>query len=169
MDLARADSGSESLKAERIDFSEAMREAANRGRTLASVKNIDWSEYLPAEAIPILGDREALLRVALIIIDNAIKYTPENGQVQFTVWKDSTQTGIDVQDSGIGIEEHDLPHIFDRFYRADRARSRDHGGAGLGLSIAHWIVSAHGGEITAERLPQGGSKFRFRLPLSPVV
>jgi heavy metal sensor kinase len=169
MELARSDGGSESLRSERIDFAEAMSEAASRGRTLAQAKNIDWCDDIPTEAIPVVGDREALLRVALIVIDNAIKYTPEGAQVKLTVWKDSAQTGVDVQDTGIGIEEHDLPHIFDRFYRADRARSRDGGGAGLGLSIAHWIVGAHRGEINAERQPQGGSKFRFWIPSSPVV
>ncbi len=166
MALARSDKGASGLRTELIDFSEAMRDAAKRGRTMSQSKNIDWSDNIPAEAIPVLGDQEALLRVALIIIDNAVKYTQEGGQVHFTVWKNSTETGVDVQDSGIGVEEPDLPHIFDRFYRADRARSRDNGGAGLGLSIAHSIVSAHHGEIKVETRPQGGAKFQFRLPLS---
>jgi signal transduction histidine kinase len=100
----------------------------------------------------------------LILIDNAVKYTPENGSISLALETYDNQVAIRVEDTGIGIPAADLPHIFERFYRADKARSREVGGTGLGLSIGRWIASAHGGEIKVES-STAGSAFIFRLPL----
>lgn len=102
----------------------------------------------------------------MTLIDNAVKYTPEHGSVTVVMKNAGREACVEVQDSGIGIGEADLPHIFERFYRADSARSRDSGGVGLGLAIADWIAKAHGGEITATSQLAHGSSFRLRLPCS---
>jgi len=121
------------------------------------------------EPVRVHGDEESLRRVMLILLDNAIKYTPirdEEGasQVIVSLERMKTQAVLRVRDTGIGIEPADLPHIFERFYRADRARSRQ--GTGLGLSIAHTVVEQLGGHITAESTPGKGSTFSVWLPLS---
>jgi len=105
-----------------------------------------------------------LRRLLLILIDNAVKYTPAAGSVSLAIARNGTHAEIQVRGTGIGICETDLPHIFDRFYRADKARSRELGGAGLGLSIGRWIANAHGGEITVES-SAAGSVFVVKLPV----
>jgi signal transduction histidine kinase len=119
--------------------------------------------------VRVLGDEESLRRVLLILLDNAIKYTPirnEEGASHITVSLERLkgQAVLRVSDTGIGIEPADLPHIFERFYRADRARSRQ--GTGLGLSIAQTLVNQLGGRITAESTPGKGSTFSVWLPLA---
>jgi signal transduction histidine kinase len=104
-------------------------------------------------------------RALLILIDNAVKYTPRGGSIEVEL---STRHGfavVSVTDTGIGIAKDDILHIFDRFWRVDKARSREDGGAGLGLSIAKWIVERHGGSIEVETEPGKGSMFSIRLPL----
>src|SRR5207237_8881062 len=112
------------------------------------------------EPVRVRGDEESLRRVALILLDNAIKYTPRRdeegaGRVIVSVERADGQAVLRVRDTGIGIDPDDLPHIFERFYRADHARSRQ--GTGLGLSIAQTLVERLGGHITAESTPGKGS------------
>jgi signal transduction histidine kinase len=102
----------------------------------------------------------------LILLDNAVKYTPAGGRIDVTVREHGESAVGEVCDSGIGIASDDLPHVFDRFYRADRARSREHGGAGLGLAIARWIAESHGGAISVASEVERGSRFEVRLPLT---
>jgi len=121
------------------------------------------------EPMRVRGDEESLRRVILILLDNAIKYTPirdEESVSRVTVSLERTkgQAVLRVRDTGIGIEPADLPHIFERFYRADRARSRQ--GTGLGLSIAQTLVEELGGHITAESTPGNGSTFSAWLPFA---
>jgi signal transduction histidine kinase len=111
------------------------------------------------------GDSHALNRLFLILIDNAVKYTPSRGSINVSLDKTDSLAVAEFRDTGIGIAAEDQPHIFDRFYRADKARSREFGGVGLGLSIARWVAEAHGGSIAVESSPGGGSVFRVRLPL----
>src|ERR1019366_2739154 len=113
---------------------------------LAEAKQLTWKEVIPEAPNWVHGDPQSLRRLLLILIDNAVKYTPRGGTVSLTIGSTGVHAEIVVQDNGIGIPEADLPHIFERFYRADKARSRDSGGTGLGLSIGHWIAQAHGGE-----------------------
>jgi len=101
----------------------------------------------------------------LTLIDNAVKYTPGSGSVKVTLETDTAFAIVAASDTGIGIAKQDLAHIFDRFWRADKARSREQGGAGLGLSIAKWIVDMHGGSIDVESELGKGSIFRLRVPL----
>ena len=112
----------------------------------------------------VLGDRERLRQVVLNLADNAIKYTPNGGVVTLGLENSDGWVKVTVSDTGIGISEADLPHVFDRFYRADKARSRELGGSGLGLSIVQWIAAEHHGRVTVASVPQQGSTFTLWLP-----
>ena len=121
------------------------------------------------EPVRVRGDEENLRRIILILLDNAIKYTPVDadagtGSVVVSLARVDRQAALRVRDSGMGIDPLDLPHIFERFYRADRARSRQ--GTGLGLAIAQTLAEQFGGRITAESVPGQGSTFTLWLPLA---
>jgi heavy metal sensor kinase len=165
MTLARADTGSETLAVQRIDISELAGEVCTQAQTLANAKQLQWKAVVPETPIWVHGDAHALRRLLLILIDNAVKYTTPTGSVSFALQSKGDSVEIRVQDTGIGISEADLPHIFERFYRADKARSRELGGTGLGLSIARWIVNAHSGDIKVESAAPGETTFLVRLPL----
>lgn len=167
--LARADAGEGGLQYELTDVSISVREAMEQGRSLAAEKRIELTANLNSEPIVVRGDSEALRRLFFILIDNAIKYTPEGGRVQVGLQALDAQAAIRVTDSGIGISESDQPHIFDRFWRADKVRSRGVGGAGLGLSIARWIVEQHHGSIDVQSHPSQGSTFSVNIPLANVA
>jgi len=114
----------------------------------------------------IQGDASSLRRLFLILIDNAVKYTPANGQVEISLQRNNGYAVAEVRDTGIGIAEADLPNVFERFYRADKARSRESGGVGLGLSIGRWITEVHAGTIEVHSAPGRGSTFQIRLPIT---
>ncbi len=114
----------------------------------------------------VYGDADQLKQVLVALIDNALKYTPYEGLVTLSLTTANDDAVIKVSDTGIGILPEDLPHIFDRFYRADRARSRDHGGTGLGLTIVQNIVQEHEGNIEVESTPGRGSTFTLKLPVA---
>jgi len=165
--LARADAGGAELQHELTDVSTSVREATDQARTLAAHKRIEMATELDGPVV-VHGDGEALRRLSFILVDNAIKYSPEGGRVQVGLRALDGKAVITVSDSGIGISESDLPHIFDRFWRADKVRSRATGGAGLGLSIARWIVDEHHGTIEVESKSGQGSTFSARMPLARV-
>jgi len=166
MFLARADSGAEPIPFAPVDLREIVREVCTQGSALAEAKQVTFRENLPDHSMWVQGDEDLLRRLFLILIDNAVKYTPADGTVEVSVVeKDGTATG-EIRDTGIGIASADLPNIFERFYRADKARSRETGGTGLGLSIGRWIAEAHAGTIEVESSPEHGSTFQVRLPLS---
>ena len=162
--LGRADAGTETLDFQKTDVSELARAVSAQAQTLAEAKELKWNAAVPESPVWVRGDPQALRRLLLILIDNAVKYTPENGSISLALETYDNQVAIRVEDTGIGIPAADLPHIFERFYRADKVRSREVGGTGLGLSIGRWIASAHGGEIKVES-STAGSAFIFRLPL----
>ena len=112
------------------------------------------------------GDADQLKQVLVALVDNALKYTPYEGSISLSLTTDEYHAILKVSDTGIGISHEDLPHIFDRFYRADRARSRDHGGSGLGLAIVHSIVAEYQGTIEVESTPGKGSIFTLNLQLA---
>jgi len=144
-----------------------MDEPLAAARKLAEARGLSFEARLPDGPCQVIGDSAALRRLAMILIDNAMKYTPAPASVEVTVENRGSSAVLEVQDSGIGISSEDLPHIFERFYRADKVRGRD-GGAGLGLAIAKWIVEQHRGEIRVESMPGQGSTFRVYLPLAGV-
>jgi heavy metal sensor kinase len=163
--LARADAGSGGFEIAPMDLADAARAACAEARVLAEARQLSLSEELSC-ACPVAGDYQALRRLLLILLDNAVKYTAAGGRIRVCVHLEDGSAMAEIRDTGIGIGPEDLPHIFDRFYRAAKDRPRENGGAGLGLSIAQWIVRGHGGEISVESTPGAGSVFRVRLPLS---
>ncbi|HET9388219.1 MAG TPA: ATP-binding protein [Steroidobacteraceae bacterium] len=164
--IARGDSEAAVTNATHLDFSEVIRSAAARGELLAKERDLAFRSEITEAAMWIDGDRDALHRLLVILLDNATKYTPPHGTVTLRARLDGRSACVEVADTGVGIEQEDVPHIFDRFYRADRARTRDSGGTGLGLAIGRWIATAHGGTIAVASTPGKGSVFSFHLPLA---
>ena len=166
--LARAESGDDgSNPAVPLNLSSLCQDAANQGGELASGKGISVSTDLGPTVVVVNSDESALGRLLLILIDNAIKYTPAGGAVSLRLAVDKERAIIRIADTGIGIAASDLPHVFDRFWRGDKVRTRAEGGSGLGLAIARWIVERHGGEISVSSQPSEGSTFTVELPLAP--
>ena len=149
------------------DLGAVAADAAKAARAAAGGKVV--VEYTPAEEpVEASFDQTRIRQVAAILLDNAVKYTPEGGNVAVSVGKENGWAKLEVSDTGIGIPEEELPLVFERFHRADPARTQSgsQGGAGLGLSIARQIARAHGGEIEAESAPGEGSTFALRIPRS---
>lgn len=161
--LARADAGKAALERREIDLCPIVREASQQGQKLAQAKNLGFRADIPDAAVRALGDASALRRLLLIVIDNAVKYTTE-GEITVRLSSANGRPEIQVSDTGVGISESDLARVFERFYRADKSRNRDSGGAGLGLSIAKWIADVHQGAIEATSEPNRGSTFLITLP-----
>lgn len=163
--LARADLGASQLQFHTVDLTPVLREAARKAAVLALEKGQSFVETLADDALLLAADAAALERLVLALLENAIKYTPAGGRVEIRSCFEGDFAILEIQDTGIGISGDDLPRIFDRFFRADQARSREVPGSGLGLSIARWIVDAHNGTIEVESALGEGSLFRVRLPL----
>jgi heavy metal sensor kinase len=162
--LARADARTDRTLMERMDLSEVVRDACEEGRILADAAGVRFTSTIPS-ACATVGDPQALGRLFLILLDNAAKYTPAGGAVSVTMSVRDAIATIEIRDSGVGIAAHDLPHIFERFYRVAADRSRTTGGAGLGLAIAEWIATCHDGRILVESGLGAGSVFRVALPV----
>src|SRR5579883_641763 len=163
--LARADSGQAELAREFVYLDALVDEVVAAIRRLAEARGITVEAQLERD-IAIVGDPARLRQLMLNLLDNAVKYTPAGGHVQVRLAGSAGWAYLEVTDSGIGIASEDLPHIFDRFFRADKARSRAEGGTGLGLAIALWCASAHGGRIEVRSRLSEGSVFTVRLPLA---
>ncbi|MGB2626311.1 MAG: ATP-binding protein [Candidatus Acidiferrum sp.] len=165
--LARADAGASQLTFEVVDLEPILARACQQARLLASAKNL----YFTFETVDnvdsylVHGDATALERLLLTILDNAVKYTPAGGNVTLRAQIDDRTATVEIEDTGMGIPEIDLPRIFDRFYRADQARSREIRGSGLGLAIARWIAEMHKGTIEAESKVGEGTRMRIKLPI----
>lgn len=164
LSLARADSGA-TLKTQPLDLLPIIRDCGRQLALLAGSAELTSAVDLPGEPVRVQGDPDALRQLLLILIDNAVKYTPAPGAVRLKLDRDGATAVIQVADTGIGIAPEDQPRIFERFYRADPARSGN--GAGLGLAIARRLVEAQQGWIEVESAPGQGSVFRVRLPLLP--
>ena len=161
--LARADAGKAALDRRELDLVQVVREASVQGEKLAGAPNLRFRTEVPDSPVPAIGDPSALRRLLLIVIDNAVKYTPE-GEITVRLLSANGNPQVQVSDTGIGIPQGDRARVFERFYRADKSRSRDSGGAGLGLSIAKWIAEVHQGTIEARSEQDRGSTFILTLP-----
>jgi len=166
--ISRLEAGEARKQLERLDFAELAHSTADQMRLLAEEKNIHL-DCNGAEPVEVDADPTRLKQVVVNLLDNAIKYTPERGRVSISVVKQANRAVLEVADSGIGISADDLPHVFERFYRADKTRSRQMGGTGLGLSIVRSICLAHGGHITVNSTEGRGSLFRVELPLATSI
>lgn len=163
--LARADSGKEQMTFQTVQpapFLENLCE--DMGILCREKKQILQQNY--DEALTIEGDPKALRNMMVNLITNAIRYTPEGGRIAVSMYREKSKAVIAVSDTGIGIPSNELPFIFKRFYRVDKARSREQGGSGLGLAICKHIAEAHSGSIQAESRVNRGSTFRVWLPLA---
>jgi len=159
--LAQADSGRLPLHESPVELGTLAFEVYQQAKVLATQVELRLDRI---DAVRVNGDPDRLKQLLLNLITNAIKYTPAGGQITVNVTQEKGYAFLKVSDTGIGIPKEDLPHIFDRFYRVDKARAREMGGAGLGLSIAQWIAEAHHGRIWAESEPGKGSTFTVQLP-----
>jgi two-component system phosphate regulon sensor histidine kinase PhoR len=174
LSLARIESGSEAFEFEAVDLETAVTACLDRHKARAEAKGQVLTAVGPT-APGCLGtspcvawaEQEAVSQILENLVDNAVKYTPPGGHIHVSWWNEGDQVCFEVQDDGIGIPERHLPRIFERFYRVDRARSRELGGTGLGLSIVKHLVQALHGTVHASSQPDKGSRFVVRLPRGP--
>jgi len=161
--LARSDAAAVKLELERLDLGAVGTDIARQMRLLADEKHISVNTQVHGETI-VQGDPQRLGELAIILLDNAIKYTDEGGSVTVRTETQDSRAVLTVTETGRGITEEALRHVFDRFYRADKARSREMGGTGLGLAIARWIAEAHGGAIKIDSTVDRGTTVTVTLP-----
>jgi signal transduction histidine kinase len=169
--LARVDSGLRLERRDEIAVDRLVRDMYRQARLLA-LPHEHTVVAEPVEEAVVLGEADYLKELLLILVDNAVSYTPDGGHIRLSVQASGDEVRIAVADNGVGIDAADVPHLFERFYRADTARVRAAGsnrGTGLGLSIAHWIADEHGGRIEVESSPGRGSTFTIVLPRAPTV
>jgi heavy metal sensor kinase len=163
--LARADARRIPLSREAIDLGDIVGDAVDQIRPAAAEKALAI-DLAPGEEVRLIADQDLLLQLVLNVLDNAVKYTPAGGSIRVSCQRDGSTAEVAVADTGPGIAPEDLPHIFDRFYRADKSRRQGDSGAGLGLSICRWIAESHGGTIEAQSSPGQGATFIVRLPVN---
>jgi heavy metal sensor kinase len=163
LELARFDAGQETMKREPFDLSRVARECVELVRPLAERRGLKLDCDLAA--VQCLGDAERISQVVTNLLTNAIQFNRDQGNIRISVSADTSSARLQVADTGDGIPEEDLPHIFERFYRADKARSRAQGRNGLGLAICKAIVEAHGGSIEVASQIGAGSTLTVKLPL----
>jgi heavy metal sensor kinase len=162
LELARLDAGQAPIKRERVDLSRVARDCVEFVRPLATERGVEiCCDLSPVECV---GDAERLSQVATNLLSNAIQFNRDHGQVRVSTHVENGAVLLSVADTGQGIPDKDLPHVFERFYRVDVSRSHNLGGAGLGLAICKAIIDAHGGTIQASSQPGAGSTFTVRLP-----
>jgi two-component system, OmpR family, sensor kinase len=164
--LARADEGRAPLAVEEADLRELVADVSETAGMLGESAEVRVTTDIPPGPVRLAMDRHRIRELLLNLVTNAIKYTPAGGSVGLSLSEAADAVTLAVSDSGIGIAPGDLPHIFDRFWRADPARSRtgERAGTGLGLAITKWIAEAHGGTITVQSRPGRGTLFTVRLP-----
>jgi len=164
-DLSNIELGKVSLRLEPTSLTDIVDSALAIIAPRASAGQVKVEAHLPADLPPVLGDRDRLSQILINLVDNAVKYTPKGGQVAVGGRVEGGMVEVAVRDTGVGIPKADLPRLTERFYRVDKARSRDLGGTGLGLAIVKHLVLAHGGELFIESELWKGTVVRFTLPL----
>jgi two-component system OmpR family sensor kinase len=165
LELARFDAGHEQLRRIRFDLAATARDCADMIQPLAQERRVKIVTELSATYCE--GDPERIGQVITNLLTNAVNYNQPNGEVRVTVSAQNGSAVVTLTDTGQGISAEDLPRVFERFYRADKARSHSPGSAGLGLAICKAIVEAHGGSIAVRSEPGAGATFTARLPLIP--
>jgi len=163
LNLARADAGRVKLRVEEFYLNDLLVECCRSAQTLASARGVTI-ECPAHEDAAFRGDEELVRRMVMNLIDNAIRYTPSGGRVTATLESRSGDIAIRIADTGSGIAPEAVPHVFERVYRGDKARSRPDGGFGLGLAIVKWIAESHKGAVELASTPGAGSTFTVTLP-----
>ena len=164
--LAKSEAGQLPLEKKKFSLSDLLQELYLQGTTLGEPRRIDVALHLDVnEEIYLWGDELRIRQTFLNLISNGIKYNTAGGRLDISLALDNRDAVVSIADTGIGIPPEHLPHIFDRFYRIDKARNREEGGTGLGLAIVKWIVEVHEGKISVRSEPGEGSTFTVRLPL----
>ncbi|HXC94169.1 MAG TPA: ATP-binding protein [Edaphobacter sp.] len=169
LSLAQSDNFVHEVAFKKINLCELVISGCRRVEDLAESSGIllDW--YLPSETVYIEGDELLLQRLLGILLDNAIRYTPESGEIRAEVSTDANSAFVTVRDTGVGMSEDVRQHIFNRFYQADLRERKSNAGNGLGLSIGRWIADAHSAELTVESTLLQGSIFQIKFPLKTAV
>ena len=172
LDISKLDSGSETHWQDNINITQVINDAVEQIRPQADKKELTISTQITlegaAQEFMVAGNASQLQRALLNILTNAVKYTPNGGSIGILVKASGgEQLQVRIQDSGCGIDPEDIPHIFDRFYRADKARTRETGGTGLGLAIVREIIARHHGTVNLESVVGKGSTFIIQLPMRP--
>ncbi len=166
-ELSRMESGQVPMELHPIDLDPLLRGIANRVRPQFEAKGVRIAVSWAQKGDHVLGDEDRLCQIFLNLLSNALRYTPAGGSVQLRGYSDRDGIHVVVQDTGIGIAPEHLDHIFDRFYRVDKSRSRSQGGTGIGLTIAKHLAELHGGCITVSSVVGSGSAFTVSLPVAP--
>lgn len=164
--LARTDSGAEAVQLRPLALVPFLSDLAADWKPMFVAGGLEFTTSLPPSEVTVNADESSLRRLLVLLLDNARKYTSEGGTVTLSAEVHHARVRISVGDTGMGIAPEHLPRIFDRFYRVDKARSREEGGAGLGLSLAKWIATQHRAEISVESTPGEGSRFSFELAIA---
>jgi two-component system phosphate regulon sensor histidine kinase PhoR len=164
LDLARLETGRVTLRLEALDPADLIGRAAERLRPQLDRARLRLELDLPLDLPSVRADRARVEQVVLNLLHNAIKFTPPGGEIAIQAVPDGERLRVAVRDSGVGVDPEELPRLFERFYKADKARRSD--GTGLGLAIAKYIVQAHGGLIWAESTTGQGATFTFTLPIA---
>jgi heavy metal sensor kinase len=164
--LSRLDAGDAKREWYDVDLAALSASTAEQMRLMAEDRGLQL-QTSGLEPLVVRGDRGRLKQVVVNLLDNAIRFTPRGGVVTLRTFREGGDELLEVRDTGVGIPAAALPHVFERFYRVDEARSRDEGGAGLGLSIAESICAAHGARLEVDSEPGLGSRFRLRFPRLP--
>ena len=167
LDLSRIESGTAQLLLDDVDMIRIVRSNAERLRLFAERQGLNIVFELPEALPPVRGDEDRLGQVLINLLHNAVKFSPSGGDLRVGAALDDGFVRVWVTDPGIGIAERDRTRIFERFYKADRARVRGRGGTGLGLSIARHITESHGGKIWVDSEEGAGSTFSFTVPVAP--
>jgi len=167
--LSRAEGGHIALRREPVALLDLTREVASHVSVLAEDKRQEIDLRSDDGLAPVNVDRTVVREALINLLDNAIKYSPEGARIAVRVGSASRRASVEITDQGPGIAPEHLERIFERFYRVDKARSRELGGAGLGLAIAKWAIDVHGGSIEVESREGGGSTFRVLLPTGAAI
>lgn len=166
-ELSRAEAGEIALNRQALDLQALIRSVAARLQLQYADKDVSLTLDLPAHLPEVYADPARITQVLINLLGNALQYTPAGGAVTVRAWSEARGVLVTVSDSGVGLSAEDLSHVFERFYRVDKSRSRVGGGSGVGLTIAQHLVEAHGGQIWAASPGAGqGSTFTFSLPFA---
>jgi signal transduction histidine kinase len=166
LDLSKLESGEVPLRRQVVPLASVVREVISEIDVARADRGVAVENHVRDDLPAIDADRERVHQVLFNLVDNAIRFTPSGGRVRIEAHRHDGSVEVSVVDTGVGIPDHALPRLFERFYRVDTARARGDGGTGIGLAIARSVVEAHGGTISAESEPGRGSTFTFDLPVA---